>query len=54
MDVSPGIVLKVLIKGARKEGNGYKLRLPRIKGILGSALEEADGPERLENICHRS
>ena len=54
MDVSPGIVLKVLIKGARKYGNGYKLRLPRIKGILDSALEEADGPERLENICHRS
>ena len=54
MDVSPGIVLKVLIKGARKDGNGYKLRLPRIKGILGSTLEGADGPKRLEEICHRS
>lgn len=54
MEVSPGIVLIVLVKGVQKHGDGYKLRQPRIKGVLGSSLEKADGPERLEEICRRS
>jgi len=42
------------VKGVQKHGDGYKLRQPRIKGVLGSSLEKADGPERLEEICRRS